>query len=80
MFYVYIIRSIKCEDQIYIGFTENIKRRIKEHNIAENGHTAKHKPWKLIHVLVFFHKKKALDFETYLKTSSGKAFMRKRLI
>lgn len=80
MFYVYILQSIDTQDQTYIGFTEDLKQRIKDHNSGHSKHTSKFKPWQLIHASAFAEKKKALDFEKYLKTASGKAFLRKRLI
>ena len=80
MFYVYILQSLNSQKQIYIGFTQDIKQRIKDHNHGKSKHTDKFKPWKIIYISAFIDKKKALDFEKYLKTSSGKAFMRKRLI
>lgn len=38
------------------------------------------KPLRLVHISVFSDLKKAYDFERYLKTGSGKAFMKKRLV
>ncbi len=48
MWYVYIIRSIEFPDQEYIGATEDLKRRIPEHNAGKSAHTAKFKPWQLV--------------------------------
>lgn len=80
MFYVYIIQSIKFPNQFYIGFSTNLKERIKEHNKGGSTHTSKFKPWKLIFYSAFENKKLALDFEKYLKSGSGVAFKNKRLI
>ena len=80
MYYVYIIQSINHPKQFYTGFSENLKNRIIDHNRGKNYHTNKFKPWKLIYYCAFNDKKKALDFEKYLKTSSGIAFKNKRLI
>ncbi|MDD3793900.1 MAG: GIY-YIG nuclease family protein [Candidatus Gracilibacteria bacterium] len=80
MYYVYIIRSLEKKDEFYTGFSENLKDRIEEHNSGKSKHTQKYKPWELIFYSAFQDKKQALDFEKYLKTSSGIAFRNKRLI
>jgi len=80
MFYVYIIQSEKYANQFYTGFSENINNRLEDHNNGKSVHTNKFKPWKIIFHCVFENKKKALDFEKYLKTASGIAFRNKRLI
>jgi putative endonuclease len=80
MFYVYIIQSIDFPRQIYTGFSENFEGRFDEHNKGKSVHTTKFKPWKMIYYCSFVDKKKALNFERYLKTASGIAFRNKRLI
>src|SRR5207253_10653002 len=79
MWYVYIIRSINFPDQEYIGATSDLKRRLPEHNAGKSAHTAKFKPWQLIWYCAFPDKYKALAFEKYLKSHSGRAFAKKRL-
>jgi predicted GIY-YIG superfamily endonuclease len=79
MWYVYIIRSIEFPDQEYVGATEDLKRRLAEHNAGRSAHTAKFKPWKLVWYCACPDKMKALAFETYLKSHSGRAFSKKRL-
>ena len=80
MYYVYIIQSEADSDQFYTGFSENIEQGIKDHNSGKSIHTNKYKPWKLIYYCAFKDKNKALDFEKYLKSASGRAFRNKRLI
>jgi len=79
MFYVYIIQSKNYSNQFYTGFSENIKNRLKGHNQGKSVYTNKFRPWKLIYFCYFANKKKALNFEKYLKTASGIAFRNKRL-
>jgi putative endonuclease len=79
MWYVYIIRSVNFPDQEYTGATADLKRRIPDHNAGKSTHTAKFKPWKLIWYCAFPDKYKALAFEKYLKSHSGRAFAKKRL-
>jgi putative endonuclease len=79
VWYVYIIRSIAVPDQEYTGATADLKRRIVDHNSGKPDHTSKFLPWKLIWYCAFPDKFKALEFEKYLKSHSGRAFAAKRL-
>jgi len=78
MFYVYMLRSDCNPEQTYIGFTENLKDRLSVHNAGGSPHTAKFRPWALMNYQAFSDKERALAFEKYLKTGSGKAFAKKR--
>ncbi|MDR1691564.1 MAG: GIY-YIG nuclease family protein [Rickettsiales bacterium] len=79
MYYVYLIKSVKYSDRHYIGFTENLKQRMKDHNSGFSLHTKKYMPWKLVTYLAFSNKYAALDFESYIKKGSVQAFANKRL-
>jgi putative endonuclease len=79
MWYVYILRSINNPDQEYIGATADLKRRLSDHNAGKSAHTAKFKPWQLTWYCAFPDKYRALAFEKYLKSHSGRAFANKRL-
>ena len=74
MYYVYLLRSIPLPEQTYIGYTENLKIRLQAHNHGQSPHTSKYKPWALITYLSFNDKARALSFEKYLKSHSGKDF------
>jgi putative endonuclease len=80
MWYVYIIRSVTVPEQEYVGATADLKQRVAEHNAGKSTHTAKFMPWKLVWYSAFPDKYKALEFEKYLKSHSGRAFSKKRLI
>jgi len=79
MYYVYIIQSQK-DKSFYTGFTENLKQRIKEHNWHLSKYSKNKAPFEIDWYCAFKNKKKALDFEKYLKSGSGFAFSRKRLV
>jgi predicted GIY-YIG superfamily endonuclease len=79
MYYVYLTRSLKFSDQRYIGFTEDLKSRLKAHNAGESKHTSRYLPWELVTYHAFTNKRQAQQFEYYLKSGSGKAFANKRL-
>jgi len=78
-YYVYILRSLKDPNRYYTGFTENLDARVKEHNQSKCVHTTKYEPREIKTAVAFTNHKKALEFEKYLKTSSGRAFAKKRL-
>ncbi len=78
MYYVYILQS-KKDKSFYTGFTENLKERLKNHNWHMADYTKTKAPFELVWYCAFKDKKKALDFELYLKQGSGFAFARKRL-
>ena len=69
MYYVYLIKSINYSDQVYVGYTENLEKRMFCHNSDSSVHTKQYKPWQLVLPIQFFDKTKALMFEKYLKKS-----------
>ena len=80
MYYVYILESIPYSDNFYTGWTDDLEQRLLSHNSGANKHTSKFKPWKIVWVGGFSDQKKAIAFEKYLKTASGIAFRKKRLL
>jgi predicted GIY-YIG superfamily endonuclease len=80
MFYVYIIRSVNVPKEHYVGFSEDLKTRVNDHNLGKSTHTNKFKPWKLVSYFAFENIQIAKDFESYLKTGSGRAFLKKHLV
>ncbi|MBX3749707.1 MAG: GIY-YIG nuclease family protein [Opitutaceae bacterium] len=79
MHYVYLLESSSTPGKRYMGYTEDLRRRLNDHNAGKNVSTSAYKPWRLRTYLAFSSKKQALTFEAYLKTGSGHAFANKRL-
>ena len=79
MHYVYLLQSESDPTKRYVGFTEDLKKRLTDHNSGKSKYTARHRPWKLVTYLAFSDRVKATEFERYLKTASGIAFANKRL-
>lgn len=77
MFYIYLFKSVNNPNKTYVGFTTDIKDRLKRHN--EGGYTADYRPWKLVAFVGFDEEAKALEFEKYIKSGSGYAFAKRRL-
>ena len=78
-FYVYILESESVPRHYYSGFTEDLHERLHKHNAAGVPHTSKHRPWKIKTAVAFSDRHRALEFERYLNTASGRAFANKRL-
>ena len=74
MFYVYILQSVHSPENFYIGFTNDLQKRLHDHNAGYSTHTKKFMPWALKNYIAFDDEQKAKDFETYLKTHSGRKF------
>lgn len=77
--YVYILQSTSDGSAFYVGQTQNLSARLAKHNAGEVPHTAKHRPWRIKTAIAFTDGIRAVAFEKYLKTASGRAFAKKRL-
>ena len=77
--YVYILQSESNAERFYIGYADDLQSRLKAHNRKRCKHTSKYILWKIKTAVAFTDEEKALEFEKYLKTASGRAFAEKRL-
>ena len=80
MYYVYLLRSERRPLRTYVGFSADLKKRLADHNAGRNTSTKIGRPWKVVFYAAFEGEDEAKEFEEYLKTASGKAFARKRLL
>jgi putative endonuclease len=78
MFYVYYLESEKF-DEYYVGSTNDLKRRFKEHNQGLNFSTKKYKPWKLVYYEAGLNNDDARRREKYLKTGQGRRMLKARI-
>ncbi|MBI4022024.1 MAG: GIY-YIG nuclease family protein [Candidatus Andersenbacteria bacterium] len=78
MYYVYILELV--DGKHYIGFAADLKKRLLQHKHNTVFTTKNQKADKLVFYAAFATKKLALDFEKYLKSSSGFAFRNKHLV
>jgi len=74
MYYVY---SLKCKNGFYIGCTDDIKKRLERHRDGHVPATASRLPIELEFYFAIENKYKAFEFEKYLKSGSGRAFLKK---
>lgn len=77
-FYVYILES-EVDKSWYIGYTNDITRRIQEHNNGESYYTKRKMPWRIMYYEVSFNKFDAIAREKYLKTGMGRRYLKNRL-
>ena len=68
---VYLLLSHK-DNRTYIGSTDNIERRVAEHNSGKNTSTKNRRPLKLIYIEEFDTLIDARNRERYLKTRRGR--------
>ena len=77
MYFVYILFSISS-GKTYVGFTNNIERRLQEHNFTEStGFTLRYRPWTLIRTEEYATKQEAMKREKFLKTGRGRDQIKK---
>jgi putative endonuclease len=73
--YVYILQSLSHPGQIYTGVTGNLKQRRSDHNKGRVTHSSKFTPWEIRTATAFKSKERAMAFDRYLKSGSGRAFL-----
>ncbi len=71
MYYYFYILQSKKNGKLYLGYTPNLKERLKSHNNGENKATKPNIPYELIFFSGFKNKADALNCEKYFKTTAG---------
>lgn len=77
MFYVYILHT--NNNQLYTGFTQDIKRRMEDHKSGKVESTKHKLPVKLIHYEAYLKKSDAMRREKFLKKSEGKKYLKQQI-
>jgi len=78
MFYNYVLQSIKNK-KLYVGYTTDLRKRLKEHNQGLNQSTKPCHPWILIYYEACLNERDAKRREKYLKTTQGQRLLKRRL-
>ena len=78
MYYVYALISLK-DGKFYTGFTQDLRKRLAEHNEGITKSTDSRRPLELIYYEACGNRKDGLKREQYLKTTYGKRYLRNRL-
>jgi len=76
--YVYILETEDAQHH-YVGLTEDLRKRLEDHQQGRSPHTSNYGPWRLKTYIAFSDQTSAIAFEKYLKSGSGSAFAKKRL-
>ena len=75
MFYVYVLKSLK-NGRHYTGSTNNLERRIYEHNSGQTKYTSIAGPFELIYKETYNTRLEASKREKFLKTGKGREFLK----
>lgn len=78
MYYVYAIQS-KQRKIIYIGYTNDLQKRFKKHNLGKIFSTKPYKPFNLVYYEAYQNQKDALEREKFLKSGWGKNYIKRVL-
>ena len=79
MYYVYILKST-VEDWYYVGYSADLRERLKDHNEGKVASTKSRRPYNVASYIAVQGKETATALEKYFKSGSGFAWMKKRLL
>jgi predicted GIY-YIG superfamily endonuclease len=79
MWYVYILKSA-IDNKLYVGSTNDVARRLTEHNSGKVDSTKNRMPLRLETYFAVKDRSRAIALEQYFKTGSGRAFLQKRIL
>lgn len=75
MYFVYILRSL-INGRNYTGSTNNLERRLKEHNLGKSKYTKLTRPFKLVYKEEYLTRLEARRRELFFKTGKGREFLK----
>ena len=79
MYYVYVLEN-QNDKSWYIGYSSDLKKRVTQHQTGQGGETTKKKQsWRLIYYEAYLNKKDAEGRERFLKSGSGRKYLKKQL-
>ena len=78
MHYTYILLSNK-DRKFYVGYTPDLKQRVKKHNLGLVKSTKNRRPLELVYYEACLDKKSAIKREKYFKTGFGRRFLTERI-
>lgn len=78
MFYTYVLKS-KKDNKLYIGQSDNLKRRIEDHNKGLVLSTKHRRPLELVYYESCLNEEKSVKREKYFKTGFGRVFLKGRI-
>jgi predicted GIY-YIG superfamily endonuclease len=72
-----ILQSVTEPNRPYVGLTHDVDARLDAHNAGRCPHTARYRPWSLVAAIILADEQRAIRFERYLKSGSGRAFAKR---
>ena len=69
MYYVYMLKSRGIKSVTYVGYTNNLKKRISLHNSGKGAKFTRGRKWRLIYKEKFNSKREAISREYYIKSN-----------
>ena len=78
MYYVYVIKSLS-KGTFYTGHTDNLERRLDEHNQGISFSTRNKGPWIIVYSEEFVTRSDAMKREKYLKTGAGRDLIKQNI-
>ena len=76
MYFGYVLRN--PQERLYVGYTENLERRVRQHQAGEAGWTKSRGPWELVHSEAFADLAEAMRREKNLKRGKQNQELRQR--
>ncbi|UOY08908.1 GIY-YIG nuclease family protein [Muricauda sp. SCSIO 64092] len=77
MVFVYVLKS-EIDNRLYVGLTQNVEKRLREHNSGKTRSTKGYRPWQLIYVEEYPDRPTARKREKYLKSGYGKQWLKNK--
>lgn len=77
MFYVYFLKSLKNND-LYVGSTENLEKRLQRHNTGKVRSTKFYRPWELLGYEEYKSRSVAFQKEMFYKTGQQKEILKEK--
>ena len=75
--FVYVLRNSDQKPKFYVGLSSDVAARLADHNTGRCPYTKSRRPWTLHVVIEFSDEERAICFERYLKSGSGRVFARR---
>jgi putative endonuclease len=75
MYWSYVLKS-QIAAKSYVGSTKDLNLHLRQHNSGQSRFTKKYLPWELVYVEEFHTRIEALAREKYLKSKSGRKFLK----
>ncbi|MFW6143858.1 MAG: GIY-YIG nuclease family protein [Patescibacteria group bacterium] len=78
MYTVYVLKSLNFP-KTYTGFTNDLERRLEEHNTGKSTYTKRYAPWEVVYTEEVANRKTARKREKYFKSATGRRHLKKLL-